>query len=222
MQNQPALHHSDTRNKAPDKAAAVRVQRDGPGDRRRRRLFKSLHDCIISKGYVKTTLADIAEGAGMSASHLLYYFNGKEDVLEQYFQNVATRFLERIEGFRDPDTESQIHMLADFWFRGEASTRQEIGFMLECFGAAVHDDVLRVTKADFDMRCKAHLNRLFRNAEHSLFTDSTDAAELAYSMMIGLRSAVYFDDTITLERVHQLFLDALSRMCGISAIQEPA
>ena len=140
------------------------VRRDARGEKRRRRIYKSLHDCIISKGYVKTTLADIAEGAGMSASHLLYYFNGKEAILEQYFANVAVRFLERIEAFAQHPAEQQVQMLADFWFKGETSTRLEIGFMLECFGNAVNDDILRITKADFDSRCKAHLANIFAAA----------------------------------------------------------
>lgn len=151
----------------------------------------------------------------MTASHLLYYFNGKEDILEQYFQNVSMRFLERIETFSGHSTEEQIDLLVDFWFKGEASTKLEIGFMLECFGAAVNDDVLKVTKADFDTRCKTYLTGLFEGAGASLFASSRDAAELAYSIMIGLRSAVFFDDDITLEHAHQLFRQALMRMTGI-------
>ena len=131
------------------------------GDQRRRRIFKSLHDCILSKGYVKTTLADVAEGADMSASHLLYYFKGKEAILEQYFESVSVRFLERIAEFSKLEPRQQIQSLADFWFKGEASTIKEIGFMLECFGAAVNDDVLRVTKAEFDERCKVYLVAIF-------------------------------------------------------------
>ena len=198
-------------------APATSVRRDTRGEKRRRRIYKSLHDCIISKGYVKTTLADIAEGAGMTASHLLYYFNGKEAILEQYFANVAVRFLERIEGFAQHPAEQQVQMLADFWFKGETSTRLEIGFMLECFGNAVNDDILRITKADFDSRCKAHLANIFAAAPRLLLADARDSAEIAYSMMIGLRSAVYFDDDISLERAHTLFTETVNRMSGFSA-----
>ena len=190
-------------------------RRDSRGDQRRRKIFKSLHDCIIAKGYVKTTLADVAEGAGMSASHLLYYFKGKEAILEQYFELVSVRFLERISDFGSEQPARQIELLADFWFRGETSTKLEIGFMLECFGAAVHDDVLKVTKAEFDLRCKGHLVSIFEAAP-ALFIDSPkDAAEIAYSLMIGLRSAVYFDDDIDLEDAHRLFVETLGRMCGL-------
>ena len=51
-------------------------------DKRRSRILRALHDCVIEKGYAKTTLADVARVAGMSSSHLLYYFRGKDAILE--------------------------------------------------------------------------------------------------------------------------------------------
>ena len=146
----------------------------------------------------------------MTTSHLLYYFKGKEDILAQYFENISVRFLERIETFSDHSTTEQIDLLADFWFKSGANTRQEIGFMLECFGAAVNDKMLKMTKAHFDARCKTYLTDLFEEAGGCLFTDnSRDAAELAYSIMIGLRSAVYFDNNISLDHAHRLFRQAM-------------
>ncbi len=186
------------------------------GVQRRRRIFKSLHDNILARGYVKTTLAEIAEGAGMTASHLLYYFNGKEDILEQYFANVSVRFLERIDGFGAQPPQQQLQSLADFWFKGETSTVEEIGFMLECFGAAVNDERLRITKAEFDDRCKAHLAQIFAASPAVLLQQPKDAAEIAYALMIGLRSAVYFDDDIDLDDAHRLFLATTYAMCGFA------
>ena len=194
----------------------TRTRTDSRGIARRRKIFRSLHDCVLAQGYVRTTLADIARGAGMRPSHLLYYFKGKEDILEQYFLLVSDRFTERLAGFEIESHEVQIALLVDFWFRGETSTREEIGFMLECFGAAVHDEELRKTKTAFDRYCKAHLVRLFEGGP--VPASSADAArvqaELSYAMMIGLRSAVYFDDQIKLEDAHRLFRDALRQACG--------
>lgn len=198
-----------------NKQTAPAVRSNSRADNRRRKIFKSLHDCIIKKGYVKTTLADVAEGADMSASHLLYYFKGKEAILEQYFENVSIRFLEKMETFSSEPPAQQISLLADFWFRGETSTKREIGFMLECFGAAVNDDVLKVTKASFDTRCKIYLEAIFCDAPEQFLATPRDAAEVAYSIMIGLRSAVYFDDDIDLEDAHRLYLEAITRMCGL-------
>lgn len=197
-------------------AAAKTERRDSRGAQRRRRIFRSLHDCILEKGYVKTTLADVAEGADMSASHLLYYFKGKEAILEQYFENVSVQFLNQLDKFSEQEPREQVQSLADFWFKGEASTRKEIGFMLECFGAAVNDDVLRVTKAEFDTRCKAYLADIFTSSPAIFMDDARDAAELSYALMIGLRSAVYFDDDIDLADAHRLFLDSTLSMCGFN------
>ncbi len=185
------------------------------GDKRRRTIFRSLHDCIIQQGYVKTTLADIAKGADMSASHLLYYFNGKEAILEQYFDNVAVRFTATLDDFRSEDFEKRIDLLADFWFHGEDTSMSEIGFMFECFGAAVNDDVLRVTKAGFDADCKAFLCELFDESPSIFMNSSKDAAEIAYSLMMGLRSAVYFDEDIDLADAHRLFRTSVRTMAGI-------
>jgi len=199
----------------PKQTAASKTRRDPRGHQRRRRIYKALHHCIISQGYVKTTLADIAKAAGMSPSHLLYYFKGKEDILELYFATVSERFLERIDEFSGEVPEQQIQLLADFWFKGETSTKTEIGFMLECFGAAVHDDVLKVTKAEFDLRCKGYLIHIIEATPSPLIASAKDAAEIAYSMMIGLRSAVYFDDNIDLDEAHRLFQTTLLSMCGL-------
>ncbi len=197
------------------KHAAGKVRRESRGDQRRRLIFRALHDCILAKGYVKTTLADVAAEAGMSASHLLYYFKGKEAILEQYFESVSIRFLKRINAFSTQEPRQQIQSLADFWFKGEASTVKEIGFMLECFGAAVNDQVLRVTKADFDESCKAYLVAIFAASPSVFMQSPKDAAEISYSMMIGLRSAVYFDDDIDLTDAHRLFLKSTLIMCGL-------
>lgn len=197
------------------KASSPKKQ-DSRGKQRRKLIYRSLHDCILKKGYVKTTLADIAEGAGMSASHLLYYFKGKEAILEQYFERVSEQFIERIASFREQPPREQIQSLADFWFKSEASTRQEIGFMLECFGAAVNDKVLQKTKAQFDRRCKHYLTELVSQGRSLPIGSATDTAEVSYAVMIGLRSAVYFDDEVELDDAHRLFVGSMHAMCGMA------
>lgn len=201
--------------KTDNDGAVPAAKRDSRGDRRRHLIFKSLHDCILAQGYVKTTLADIAEGAGMSASHLLYYFKGKEAILEQYFASVSVRFLQRIADFSHEPPEQQIESLASFWFKSEAGTRKEIGFMLECFGAAVNDSVLQGTKAEFDARCKRYLVDIFQQTPSVFMGNAKDAAEIAYSMMLGLRSAVYFDEDIELDDAHRLFVGSMRAMGGL-------
>jgi len=179
----------------------------GPGTRggkRRQRILIAFHECIIRKGYSKTTLRDVARHAGMTASHLLYYFSGKDAILETYFANVAERIVERLESFRQETPHRQIELLSELFFAGKGITRSEIGFMLECFGVAVHDPELRADKKKLDRYCKAYIKELFEKSPCGP-DDAEDSAEIAYAMLIGLRTATYFDPRLELSQTLRLF-----------------
>ena len=174
------------------------------GGKRRARIFKALHDCIVDKGYAKTTLAEVAQAAQMTPSHLLYYFSGKDAILEEYFENVAQRIVERMEGFRSETPERRLELLTELFFAGKGITMSEIGFMLECFGVAVHDKQLHSEKTALDRFCKSYLEELFKESPCGA-SYARDSAEVAYAMLIGLRTAVYFDQRIGLPRARRLF-----------------
>ena len=183
------------------------------GDKRRVQILSAFHDCIISKGYAKTTLRDVAQTAGMSASHLLYYFSGKDTLLEHYFDNVAQAIVERIESFRTEATERQFELLADLFFAGKGITRDEIGFMLECFGVAVHDKQLHRDKTELDRFCKSYLQELFKQSPCGS-SRARAYAEISYAMLIGLRTAAYFDERLGLPRARRLFNEEMLNLAG--------
>lgn len=183
------------------------------GDKRRVQILSAFHDCIISKGYAKTTLRDVAQTAGMSASHLLYYFSGKDTLLEHYFDNVAQAIVERIESFRTEAAERQFELLADLFFAGKGITRDEIGFMLECFGVAVHDKQLHRDKTELDRFCKSYLQELFTQSPCGS-SRARAYAEISYAMLIGLRTAAYFDERLGLPRARRLFNEEMLNLAG--------
>jgi len=183
------------------------------GGKRRALILAAFHDCIISKGYAKTTLRDVAKAADMSASHLLYYFPGKDTMLEQYFENVAQRIVERIESFQTESPQQQIDLLADLFFAGKGITRSEIGFMLECFGVAVHDKPIRRDKKKLDRFCKSYLQDLFEQSPCGPGR-ATAYAEISYAMLIGLRTAAYFDKRLGLPRARRLFHNQMLNLAG--------
>lgn len=187
------------------------------GDRRRKAILWALHDCMIKKGYAKTTLADVADAAGMYPSHLLYYFDGKDAILQQFFQNVANHIVQRLDSFRGDPPRQQIEALTKLFFAGTSITKSEIGMMLECFGAAVNDKVLQYEKEKLDVKCKAYLEELLAQTPRGFLESARDSAEVAYATLIGLRTAVYFDDDFELDDGHRLFHDAMLRIAGIDA-----
>lgn len=189
-------------------AEATRLQNVTPntrGSERRRRILKALHDCIINKGYSKTTLADVAQAANMTPSHLLYYFSGKDAILEHYFDRIADRILERIDESRHQPLERQMELLGELFFAGNGINHSEIGFMLECFGVAVHDKTLHREKANLDRQLKVYLTTLFKTASPEFADRAEDSAELAYAMLMGLLTTAYFDDRLGLPQAERLF-----------------
>jgi AcrR family transcriptional regulator len=185
------------------------------GEKRRKLIFRALHDCIIEKGYAKTTLAEIAESAGMSPSHLLYYFKGKEGILGEYFHKVATQILDRLDSFKEHPTQKQINLLTELFFSGSGTAKSEIGFMLECFGVAVNKKSLHKEKAELDVQCKKYLTELFSNTQRPIIASAPDCAEVCYAMLIGLRSSVFFDDGVELKDARRLFNNSMSSMAGL-------
>ena len=188
------------------------------GGKRRARILVALHDCVIDKGYPKTTLRDVAAAAGMSASHLLYYFPGKDAILETYFGNVAQRIVERIESFRGESVELQIDQLSDLFFAGKGVTKSEIGFMLECFGVAVHDQQLHSEKRNWDRFCKSYLEELFTMSPCGAEA-AHDSAEVAYAMLIGLRTAAYFDERLGPQKALHLFRSEMLNLAKINSAE---
>jgi AcrR family transcriptional regulator len=169
---------------------------------------------VVEVGFSKTTLADIARAADMAPSHLLYYFRGKDAMLEHYFRDVGTRITERIESFRGERPERQLELLGELFFAGRIITRSEIGLMHECFGIAVHDDRIKQIKTEFDARTKSYLEDLFRQLPGRSMFRAKDATEVAFAILFGLRTAVFFDDDLDQARALQVFKDSIGSLCG--------
>lgn len=152
----------------------------------------------------------------MSPSHLLYYFEGLDSILQHYFAYIVERIIARMSSFRHEPPERKIELLADLFFGGTSDDKSEIGFMLECFGAAVHDEALKRDKVAIDQFCKTYLQELFEPTLPGR-AQARMAAEVSYATLVGLRTACYFDENLTLRRARTMFRDEM-----IARAQTPA
>lgn len=59
---------------------------------RKRQLIDATIDCIDTLGISQTTLARIAERAGLSQSNVLFHFQSKEALLEQTMQHLSDEY----------------------------------------------------------------------------------------------------------------------------------
>ena len=180
----------------------------GRAGERRRAIFQALRTCVIEQGYSKTTLADVARTAGMSPSHLLYYFPGLDSILQHYFSHIIERITLRMTSFRHEPPERKIDLLAELFFGGSSDDKSEIGFMLECFGVAVHDKELQREKIGVVDFCKNYLQELFEGTAPSR-AHARNSAEVAYAMLVGLRTASYFDESLSPRRARSVFREEM-------------
>ena len=63
---------------------------------KRERLITAGRELIDSKGFNRTTLADIAEASGVALGNAYYYFRTKGDLLDAVFSAETDDFRERI------------------------------------------------------------------------------------------------------------------------------
>jgi AcrR family transcriptional regulator len=184
-------------------------------DDRRAAIVEALDRCIRAKGYAHTSLSDLAAAAGMSASHVLYYFSGKEAVLELFFRVAGEAILADVHAHHLEPPDAQIDALAAYFFGGRIAGPVEQGVVLELFGQAVHRPALRRIKAELDRRLKADLVALFRRTRRSGIS-AEDAAEHAYALLAGFVTTSYFDDRLTLGRARALFRDGMRDLAGLA------
>jgi AcrR family transcriptional regulator len=183
---------------------------------RRGKIVLALYRCMAKKGYAATTLCDIADEAGMSSSHLLYYFPGKEAILEAFFKAVTDRIDKQVAELEDADPEAQIDGIADLFLSGRGLRKVDQGVMLDLYGQAVQNKAMRRVKVSHDRRIKQMFVKLFERTPLASDTTAEEAAQSAYAMLLGLRGNSFYDSQLTPAEANRLFRKTLYRLAGLS------
>jgi AcrR family transcriptional regulator len=186
-----------------------------PRTDRRILIAKALYDCIAEKGYANTTLADVAERAGMSPSHVGYYFDNKAAILEYYAGWLYEKVGGRLPGLRESDPEVLIDRLASFRFgEGQMST-QFLGVIQEFSGLAVHDARFHEIKSEHVADWQKYFERLFEGISPRPGLTPREAGSLAHAVAVGLDTNTLFDPGLSREEARQLFRRALRMLAGL-------
>jgi len=64
-------------------------------EKRREQIFESAINLTIQKGYVETSMEDIANAAGVSKGNVYYHFKSKQDLFLSLYHQLVDRYLER-------------------------------------------------------------------------------------------------------------------------------
>ena len=182
---------------------------------RRGRIVAALYRCMAKKGYAATTLCDIADEAEMSSSHLLYYYPGKEAILEAFFKSVIKRIEHDLAAVEDRPADQKVEAIADLLLSPRVLRKVDQGVMLDLYGQAVQNRAMRRVKVAHDRRIKDVFVRLFSELPMTPDTTPEDAAQIAYATLFGLRANSFYDPQLTTAQANRLLKDALFRLGGI-------
>jgi AcrR family transcriptional regulator len=189
---------------------------------RRGKIVTALYRCMAKKGYAATTLCDIAEEAGMTSSHLLYYYSGKEAILEAFFKAVTKRIEKQMAELEDRDPVDRLEAIADLFLSAKGMRKVDEAVMLDLYGQAVQNKTMRRLKVAHDRRIKDMFVELFSKLSGAADANPEDAAQTAFAVVFGLRASSFYDPQLGAAQANRLFKQTLFRLAGLKEPRELA
>jgi len=183
---------------------------------RRGKIVGALYRCMAKKGYAATTLCDIAEEAGMTSSHLLYYYPGKEAILEAFFKAVIGGIEKQVAMLKDCEPEARLEAIADLFLNPKGLRKVDQGVMLDLYGQAVQNKAMRKLRIAHDRRIKDVFVELFSQLPGAE-GNADDSAQAAYAILFGLRGNSFYDPQLSPAQANRLFKQTLFRLAGLRA-----
>jgi AcrR family transcriptional regulator len=182
---------------------------------RRGKIIAALYRCMAKKGYAATTLCDIAEEAGMTSSHLLYYYPGKEAILEEFFKSVTKRVEKQMQELADREPVERIDAIADLFLSPTGMRKADQGVILDLYGQAVQNKSMRRLKVAHDRRIKDLFVNLFSQQPTAPGLNPESCAQIAYAAMFGLHGSSFYDSQLGAAQANRLFKQTLFQLAGL-------
>jgi TetR/AcrR family transcriptional repressor of bet genes len=104
---------------------------------RKRQLIEATMDCIDKLGLSQTTLAKIAERAGISQGNVVFHFRSKEELLEQTLRHLSDEYRTNwLAALSDagPDAFAQLRAMVESSFTPKICNRRKISVWFAFWG----------------------------------------------------------------------------------------
>jgi AcrR family transcriptional regulator len=201
---------ADTKCEDEDMARAAEQRAD-----RRAEIAKALYACMSKRGYANTRLKDIADAAGMTPSHVGYYFDDQAAILEYYAGDLCERIVSGFPDLDEPDPARLTDTIAAFCFGEGQLNTAFLGVIQELSGLAVHDARLHQIKREHAAAWRTYLGAFFARVKPRDGLTPREAAWLAHAMLVGFDTNTLFDRGLSRETAHQLFRRELRALAGV-------
>lgn len=177
-------------------------------------IANALYHCVRKQGYAFISLNTLATEAGISASHLRYYFEGKEAVLEYYVQHVCDKLRAELDVYQGLPPAELIDGLAEFHFGPKVST-QRLGVMHEIFALTLHHPRMRQIKAQYDAYLRGLIVQVFAPGGQPVGAAMEAEARIGYALLEGFLQNAVFDKDVKLAETRALFVRTMRDLAGL-------
>jgi AcrR family transcriptional regulator len=180
---------------------------------RKGKIVSAFHDCILRKGYADTSITDVASEAGLSLSHLLYYYSNKDEILIDLAIEHHRKVLDSIK-FDIPATpEQKIDTLVHNMF--VVTSPDELKLLREFVGLSPHKPELRQIVQEYAAQTFAHLSDIFSKSPRQPGLSVSEAADLAGALWLGLMIQADSRARLDEDETRKLFQKALVMIARI-------
>jgi AcrR family transcriptional regulator len=203
-----------------DKPAKAAAAKAGPGrmgvEEWRDHIANALYHCVQKQGYAFISLNALATEAGISASHLRYYFEGKEAVLEYYVEHLCEKLRAELDALQGLPADELIDGLGEFHFGPKVSPKR-LGVMHEIFALTLHHPRMRQIKARYDCYLRGLLVRVFATGKPADDPAIEAGARIGYALLEGFLQNAAFDEKVKLAETRALFVRTMRDLAGVKA-----
>lgn len=172
---------------------------------------------MLEKGFAETSITDIATSAGLSVSHLLYYYRSKDMILDELCAQVMDKILLDVTSSRDEPPEERIHVLADNVFVRGAVRESELGILREITALSMHRAEIRAQLSRYSDAMMAYLEDLFAKTPRQPGMSAVDAAEVASALWMGFVNNAGYHEKLDNSRARRLFRRMLLSLANLEA-----
>jgi len=185
------------------------------GDRRGK-IALAMDACVRDKGYAATSLTDIALKAQMSPSHIRYYFDGKEEILEFYLAAICDQIVRDVGAIVRKTPEQWAKDFTGYFITNPDLTKATVMLMVEIFAVSAHNPKLMKIKSRYDNFIRQTLTEFFQWAGTIDGVTPEDAAYRLWAFEGGMKFNSMFQSDFSKEKAGLIFHDELLRLSGLS------
>lgn len=180
---------------------------------KRDQIVRAMHRCIREKGFSGTSLTDIAVAAAMSPSHIRYYFDGKDAILEHFFARHCDAIVEGVKAIAEQDLAIWYKAYVDYYIANPQIRPANLSVIVEIFGLSVHQSRLRAIKNAYSAEMQAVLVGFFQRAGLSRGDAERSAAAL-HAFEVGLKFDAAFADDYDPGAARDAFIKVTESLLG--------